>query len=159
MTRPDWDTYFLGIMDAVAARATCDRGRSGAVIVRNKRLLATGYVGSPVGLAHCDEAGHYFKTVYHEDGSSSKHCVRTAHAEMNAIVQAARFGVAVDGATIYCRMEPCRDCAKAIINAGIKRVVCQKRYHGAQETREWLLEAGVELVVVENAEETYAEMQ
>lgn len=156
--RPSWDEYFMAIARTVALRATCDRGRSGCVLVKDRRILSTGYVGSPVGLAHCDEIGHLMKTVYDKDGNASQHCVGTTHAEMNAIVQAARFGISVNGATIYCKMEPCLDCAKAIINAGIKRVVCEKKYHAADLTRRFFAEAGVELVVLNDEVETYEKM-
>ena len=121
--RPSWDEYFIEIMDAIAKRATCDRGRSGCVIAKDKRVVSTGYVGSPAGCSHCDEAGHEMHTVVQEDGTQSRHCIRTAHAEQNAIAQAARNGVATDGATLYCKMTPCYVCAKMIINSGIKRVV------------------------------------
>ena len=153
--RPDWDAYFIGIMHAVASRATCDRGKSGCVLVKNKRILSTGYVGSPVGLPHCDETGHLMNTVYDKEGNLSQHCVRTTHAEMNAIVQAARHGISIDGATIYCRMEPCLDCCKAIINAGIKRVVAERKYHAADDTREFFKEAGVKLVVLNDEVQQY----
>ncbi len=156
--RPSWDEYFMGITRAVAARGTCDRGRSGAIIVKNKRIVSTGYVGSPVGLEHCDEAGHLFHDVLNEDGTQSKHCVRTTHAEQNAIVQAARFGMSIDGSTLYCKMEPCFVCCKMIINAGIKRVVCEKRYQRAQLTRDFFGKAGVELVVLNDELETYGEL-
>lgn len=153
--RPDWDEYFIGIMQQVGKRATCDRGKSGAVIVKDKRLLSTGYVGAPVGLAHCDEAGHEFSLVQNDDGTTSVHCVRTTHAEQNAIVQAARHGIRIEGATIYCKMEPCYACAKMIINAGIKRVVCEKRYHRAQRTREIFKQAGIQLHVIHDKIEQY----
>jgi len=153
--RPDWDEYFIGIMHAVSSRATCDRGKSGAVLVKNKQILSTGYVGSPVGLQHCDETGHLMKTVFDKEGMETQHCVRTTHAEMNAIVQAARHGIAIDGSTIYCKMEPCLDCCKAIINSGIKRVVAEKRYHAGQDTREFFSQAGVELVVLNKEVEQY----
>jgi len=154
--RPDWDEYFLGIMRQVGRRGTCDRGKSGAVIVKDKRLLSTGYVGSPIGIPHCDEVGHEIHTVTNPDGTTSQHCIRTAHAEQNAIVQAARFGIAIDGATIYCKMEPCYACAKMIINAGIKRVVCEKKYHAAQQSREIFKKAGVKLDVLYDEVERYS---
>ncbi|HDQ46425.1 MAG TPA: cell division protein DedD [bacterium] len=143
--RPSWDDYFLEVADIVATRATCDRGRSGCVIVRDKRILVTGYVGSPAGLAHCDEVGHQMKKVVHEDGSVTQHCVRTVHAEQNAITQAARTGVSIEGATLYCRMTPCRVCAMLIINCGIRRVVCERKYHAGGESEILFREAGVEL--------------
>ena len=102
--RPSWDEYFSEMASYVGSRATCDRGRSGCVIVRDKRVISTGYVGSPPGLPHCDEVGHDIHMVLNEDGTKSEHCVRTTHAEQNAMIQAARFGVALEGATIYCKM-------------------------------------------------------
>jgi len=155
MERMSWDNYFIELMNTVSKRATCDRGRSGCVIVKDKRIISTGYVGSPPGLPHCDEVGHLMKEVIDEDGTIRKHCVRTVHAEQNAICQAARYGISIDGATLYCKMEPCRVCAMLIINCGILRVVAQKKYHAAQETREMFKMAGVELVVVEDDFETY----
>jgi dCMP deaminase len=146
--RPSWDEYFIHITRTVGERGTCDRGRIGVVLVKDKRILATGYVGSPIGIEHCDEIGHQMKKVTHEDGSVSQHCMRTSHAELNAICNAARYGIAIDGATSYGKFEPCHTCAKALINAGIKRVVCEKQYHAASDTRKLFEEAGVELMVV-----------
>ncbi len=143
--RPSWDEYFMEIADTVSKRATCDRGRSGCVIAREKQILVTGYVGSPRGLPHCDDEGHLFKKVVHEDGSISQHCVRTVHAEQNAIAQAARLGISLDGATLYCRMTPCRTCAMMIINCGIKRVVCEKKYHAGGESEVMFQQAGISL--------------
>ncbi len=143
--RPSWDEYFLKLADSVASRATCNRGRSGCVIVKDRQILVTGYVGSPRGLTHCDEVGHLMKKVIHEDGSITQHCVRTVHAEQNAITQAARRGIALDGSTLYCRMTPCRTCAMLIINCGIGRVVCEKKYHAGAETEAMFAEAGVKL--------------
>jgi len=141
--RPSWDDYFLEVANAIAKRATCDRGRSGCVIARNKQLLVTGYVGAPAGMVHCDDVGHQMKKVLHEDGTITEHCVRTVHAEQNAICQAARLGVAIDGATLYCRMTPCRVCAMLIINCGIVRVVCERKYHAGAESEAMFREAGV----------------
>ncbi len=143
--RPSWDDYFMEVADAISKRATCDRGRSGCVIARDKQLLVTGYVGSPQGLPHCDEVGHQMKKVIHEDGHVTQHCVRTVHAEQNAICQAAKRGISIDGATLYCRMTPCRTCAMLIINCGIVRVVCENRYHSAEESEEMFKQAGIEL--------------
>jgi len=143
--RPSWDQYFIDLAHSVSKRATCDRGRAGCVIVRDKQILVTGYVGSPRGLAHCDEVGHLMKKVTHEGGSESFHCVRTVHAEQNAITQAARRGIALEGATLYVRMTPCRTCAMLIINCGIERVVCEKKYHAAGESEDMLKEAGITL--------------
>jgi len=142
-TRPTWDEYFMEIAGTVSKRATCDRGRSGCVIARDKQILVTGYVGSPRGLPHCDEVGHLMKKVLHEDGRISQHCMRTVHAEQNAICQAARLGISLEGATLYCRMTPCRTCAMLIINCGIKRVVCERKYHDGKESEEMFIQAGI----------------
>ncbi len=155
--RPSWDEYFMGLVEEVATRATCDRGRAGCIIVKDKRIMATGYVGSPPGLPHCDEAGHLLRRVIDEDGTERQHCVRTTHAEQNAICQAARYGIPLDGGTLYCKMEPCRVCAMLIISVGIRRVVARRRYHAAQDTREMFRLAGVELVVLEEAVEEYSD--
>jgi len=142
--RPSWDEYFLKIVEMVGSRGTCDRGRAGCVITKDKRIISTGYVGSPMGLPHCDEVGHEMHTVIQENGEQSRHCIRTTHAEQNAICQAARVGVALDGGTLYCKMTPCYTCAKMIINCGIKRVVCVGDYHAGKRSKEIFKEAGVE---------------
>lgn len=146
--RPSWDEYFMEVCQTVAKRATCDRGRSGCVIARDNQILVTGYVGSPTGLPHCDEVGHQFKKLQHEDGSVTQHCVRTVHAEQNAICQAARRGISIENATLYCRMTPCRTCAMLIINCGISRVIAEKRYHDSADTIAMFKQAGIELVHV-----------
>lgn len=153
--RPSWDEYFLEMSRTVAKRATCDRGRSGCVIVRDKRILTTGYVGSPPGMAHCDEVGHQMKKMVHEDGSESWHCVRTLHAEQNAILQASKLGISLEGATLYCRMTPCRVCAMLIMGTGIKRVVCERLYHAGQESEEMFKKAGIAFQTTETAVQKY----
>ena len=153
--RPSWDEYFMELAYAASKRATCDRGRSGCVIVRNKQVLVTGYVGSPAGLPHCDDVGHLMRKVIHEDGSVSHHCVRTVHAEQNAICQAARRGIALDDSTLYCSMTPCRTCAMLLINCGIKRVVCEKKYHAGAESEELFRQAGVKIEFLNNEIEEY----
>lgn len=153
--RPSWDEYFLEMASLVGTRGTCDRGRSGAVIVKDKRVLTTGYVGSPVGLPHCDEVGHQMHTVIHEDGSSSMHCIRTAHAEQNAINNAARNGVSLLGSTVYCRMTPCYKCAQSIINVGIVRVVAEKDYHASKITKEIFKKAKVKLEIINKEIQKY----
>jgi len=153
--RPTWDQYFMEVMNAVSKRATCDRGRSGCVIARKGQILTTGYVGSPIGLPHCDEAGHQFKKMLHEDGSISEHCVRTVHAEQNAICQAAKLGISIEGATLYCRMTPCRTCAMLIINSGIKRVVVERKYQRGQESEDMFRQACVELVIINDEIQKY----
>jgi dCMP deaminase len=143
--RLTWDEYFMEIAKAVSRRATCNRGKSGCVIAKDKQILVTGYVGSPKGLPHCDEVGHQMKKTIHEDGSISEHCVRTTHAEQNAICQAAKLGVSINGATLYCKMTPCLVCAKIIINSGIKRVVCEKKYHDGKDSEDMFKQAGIEI--------------
>lgn len=153
--RPTWDEYFMEVCHAIAKRATCDRGRSGCVIAKDNQILVTGYVGAPVGLPHCDDVGHKIKKVTHEDGSVSEHCVRTVHAEQNAICQAAKRGISIDGATLFCKMTPCRTCAMLIINCGIKRVLAEKRYHDSADTIEMFKQAGVKLEHLHDEVEEY----
>ena len=153
--RPSWDEYFMEIVKMVGSRGTCDRGRSGCVITRDKRIISTGYVGSPIGIGHCDELGHEMNTVVHEDGHDSRHCIRTTHAEQNAIAQAARFGVALEGATLYCKMTPCYTCAKIIINSGIKRVVCEQDYHAGTRSKEIFKEACIQYELLNNEVTAY----
>jgi dCMP deaminase len=155
--RVSWDEYFLNLMEVVGTRGTCDRGRSGCVIVKDKRIIATGYVGSPINTAHCDDVGHEMHVVT-ENGKESQHCIRTTHAEQNAIVNAARFGAALNGATLYCHMTPCYVCAKMIINAGIKRVVCNKDYHKGLRSKEIFQEASVTYELLNDEIETYDNM-
>lgn len=153
--RPSWDEYFMNIAEAVGKRGTCDRGRTGVVIVKDKMILTTGYVGSPSGLPHCDEVGHMMKQKIHENGKISQHCERTSHAEINAISLAAKHGISIKGATLYCLLEPCFTCAKMIINSGIKRVVCKKRYHAGEDTRKIFAQAGIKLNVIHDVIEKY----
>lgn len=159
INRPSWDEYFVSLMELVGSRGTCDRGMSGCVIVKNKRILSTGYVGSPVGLPGCDEVGHEFHTVTQEDGTVSKHCIRTAHAEQNAINNAARMGIVVEGATLYCKMTPCYKCAQSIINCGIVRVIALKDYHGGARSKEIFKEAGIQFDLLDSGVETYSDMK
>lgn len=154
-SRPSWDEYFIELVDQIAKRATCDRGKSGCIIVRDKRILCSGYVGSPPGFPHCDQAGHLLKRVIDDDSTERQHCMRTIHAEQNAICQAARFGISLEGAWLYCTMEPCRVCATLIISVGIRRVIAKKRYHAAQDTRDLFEQAGIELIVMEDHVESY----
>lgn len=153
--RPSWDEYFMQIAELVGSRATCDRGRSGSVVTRDKRILTTGYVGAPAGVLSCDEVGHEMHTVIHADGTRTEHCIRTTHAEQNALVQAARVGVSLVGGTIYAHMMPCYACAKMIINAGIVRVVAAKDYQASARSKEVFKEAGVEYELLSTLIETY----
>jgi dCMP deaminase len=154
--RPTWDEYFMEVCNAISKRATCDRGRSGCVIARDHQILVTGYVGSPVGLPHCDDAGHDLRKMLRDDGTVSQHCVRTVHAEQNAICQAAKRGVAIDGSTLYCRMTPCRTCAMMIINCGIVRVVCERKYHAGADSEAMFAQAGITLEYVHDEVQGYA---
>lgn len=156
--RPSWDEYFMNLAELAGTRGSCDRGRAGCVIVRDKRVLSTGYVGSPVGTAHCDDAGHEMHTVKHADGAETRHCIRTSHAELNAIANAARFGTALEGSILYCHMTPCYTCAKVIINAGIKRVVANLDYHAGARSKEIFKEAGVKFELLNNKMQKYADM-
>jgi dCMP deaminase len=153
--RPTWDEYFMEVMEAISKRATCNRGKSGCVIANDNHLLVTGYVGSPVGLPHCDEVGHLMKKVIHDDDTITEHCVRTVHAEQNAICQAAKLGISLNGATLYCRMTPCRVCCMLIINCGIKRVVCQRKYHAGLESEQMFRDANIKLEFVEEEIQQY----
>lgn len=157
--RPSWDEYFIKITEMVGSRGSCDRGRAGCVITRDKRIVATGYVGSPCGTVHCDEAGHEMHTVTHENGEVTRHCIRTTHAEQNAICEAARMGISINGGTLYCKMTPCYACAKMIINTGIKRVVCAQDYHASARSKEIFKEAGIELALLSEEMTTYKDMK
>jgi len=155
MSRKSWDEYFLDITVVVGERGTCDRGKSGSVIVIDKRIVATGYVGSAPGMPHCDEVGHLMRKVIDEDGHESMHCVRTIHAEENAILQAAKYGISVKGGTLYCKMTPCFRCAQMISQVGIVRVVAMKRYHADALTREIFQGKGIILEVKDDTVEQY----
>lgn len=133
--RKNWDEYFMDIAEQVSTRATCDRKHVGAVIVKGRTLLSTGYNGSVRGAPHCDEVGHLM-----EDG----HCVRTAHAEANAIVQAAKNGTAIDGSYIYTNASPCWPCFKLIANAGITRIIFKTLYRDAR-IHEFAKQSGIDL--------------
>lgn len=142
--RPSWDTYFIEIAHLVASRATCPRRSVGAVIVRDKRILATGYNGAPRGLSHCPEGGpdHDWPTGCMRAG----HCIRSLHAEQNALLQAAMIGVPCEGATIYVTCQPCNACAKMIINAGITRVIYEGDYPD-EFSKELFRDGGIEVFV------------
>lgn len=128
------DEYYLSVLEAVRGRSTCNRGESGAIIVKEGRIIATGYVGAPTGMPHCDEIGHLFKTSTMVGEDITTHCVRTVHAELNAILQAARFGITILGGIMYCTMTPCYECAKAIVNVGIVKVIAVYPYQEQERT-------------------------
>ncbi|MDP8225808.1 MAG: dCMP deaminase family protein [Candidatus Lernaella stagnicola] len=119
MARESWHEYFMKIAQEVSTRATCDRLKVGAVIVKDHRILTTGYNGSLPGTPHCDEAGHIVK-----DG----HCVRTIHAEANAVLQAAKFGISLDGATCYVTFKPCLNCLKILLGSGVQKIIYREIY-------------------------------
>ena len=146
--RPSWDEYFMGIARQVATRSTCLRRHVGAVIVRDKRILSTGYNGAPSGLPHCEVVGCLRERLGIPSGERQEIC-RGLHAEQNAIIQAALHGVSVEGADIYVTHQPCITCAKMIINAGIVRVVCAHTYPD-ELARSMLDEAGVRLEIWES---------
>jgi dCMP deaminase len=124
--RPSWDAYFMQIAHLVATRATCPRRQVGAVIVRDKHILATGYNGAPSGLPHCPPGGP--DNDWPVGCMRAGHCIRSLHAEQNTLLQAAKIGIACENATIYVTCQPCNMCAKMIINAGIKRVIYEGDY-------------------------------
>lgn len=134
--RVSWENYFMNIAKEVATRATCDRKKVGAVIVRGRTILSTGYNGSLRGLPHCDEVGHEME---------SGHCTRTVHAEANAIVQAARHGVRVEGSEIYITASPCYNCFKLIVNAGIIKIYYGEFYRDERITK-LAKQLGLELI-------------
>lgn len=136
MSRVSWDRYFMNLAVEAATRSTCPRKSVGAIVVRDKAILATGYNGSIRGLEHCTEIGCLM---------DNGHCVRTVHAEANAILQAARHGVSIDKAHIYATASPCWDCFKLIANAGIARVLYGEFYRD-ERIREFADGAGIELV-------------
>ena len=146
MKRQNIDLYFIDIANMVGSRGTCDRGHSGCVIVKDKQMLISGYVGSPIGMPHCDTDGHLM-----EDNS----CVRTTHAEQNAIVNAAKNGVSINGGELYCTMFPCYACAKMIINAGIKRVIIDYDYHASDKSKKIFMLAGVGITLIHSEIKKY----
>lgn len=139
--RPDWDEYFLGIARLVSERSTCLRRNVGALIVKNRRILTTGYNGTPSGITHCEVTGCLREKLKVPSGERHELC-RGLHAEQNAIIQAALYGVDIGGGTLYCTNQPCSICAKMLINAGIKEIVMESGYPD-QMAREFFEEAGI----------------
>jgi dCMP deaminase len=134
--RADWDEYFMRIAVDVSSRSTCDRKHVGALIVRDRNILSTGYNGSVSGLPHCDDVGHIM-----ENG----HCIATIHAESNSIIQAAKHGVSIDGASIYTTASPCWNCFKLIVNSGMRRILFGEFYRD-ERIFEVAKQLGIELV-------------
>jgi dCMP deaminase len=145
--RVGWHTYFMNIARQAATRSTCDRKHVGAVIVRDKTILSTGYNGSIRGLPHCDDVGHMM---------DAGHCVATVHAEANAIIQAAKNGVRIEGAELYTTASPCWNCFKLIANAGIRRIYYGEFYRDTRSI-EVAGRVGIELIDLSAAPEPEAE--
>lgn len=141
MSRPSWDEYFMSIAEQVSGRSTCMRRACGAVIVKDKRILATGYNGAPRGVAHCEDVGCLREQLGVPSGEKHELC-RAIHAEQNAVVQAAKYGTQIDGATVYTTHQPCVLCAKILINAGAVDIVFRDPYPDAL-SEQMLAEAGV----------------
>lgn len=163
MTRPSADVYFMNIALAVAARATCDRKHVGAVIVVHGSIASTGYNGAARGIPHCDDVGHELVEYVVEQPAGGdqpsqlvtvKSCIRTVHAEMNAVAQAASLGVKIEGGTLYTTASCCYDCAKMIINTGIRRVIAMEayssRYGKSGDVSALFAAAGVESALLDN---------
>jgi dCMP deaminase len=136
--RPSWDEYFMQIAELAASRSTCDRLHVGAALVRDHRVLAVGYNGSPRGTKHCDEVGHRM---------INGHCARTVHAEVNAVLSAALHGIKTDGSTLYTRYFPCENCVKELINAGIDKIIFREHYRNIDQpfVKEILKQAQVKI--------------
>jgi len=145
--RPSWDQYFMSISRLVSGRSTCLRRKVGAILVLDRRILATGYNGAPAGLPHCEETGCVRERLKVPPGERHELC-RGIHAEQNAIIQSANYGTGIDGATIYTTHHPCSVCAKMIINAGIKRVVTADAYPDDMAV-DMLKQAGIEVTTLE----------
>jgi len=146
LQRPTWNEYFLNICNLIASRSTCLRRQVGAVIVKDKQILASGYNGAPTGIKHCDLVGCLREKLGVPSGQRHELC-RALHAEQNAFLQAAKHGVSLKGASIYITTQPCSICAKMIINAGIKKVIIQGDYPD-DLALEFLEEAGIEIEII-----------
>jgi dCMP deaminase len=144
MQRPSWDQYFIDITHLVATRTTCLRRGVGALLVKDRNILATGYNGVPSGISHCEETGCLREQMKVPSGERHELC-RGLHAEQNAIIQAARHGVNIDGAILYCTTMPCVICTKMLINAGIKKVVFSDGY-ADDLARKMIAESGIEVI-------------
>ncbi|HKM43306.1 MAG TPA: cytidine/deoxycytidylate deaminase family protein [Limnochordia bacterium] len=151
MVRPSWERYFMEIAELVSSRSTCLRRQVGAVLVRDKHIISTGYNGAPRGISHCMEVGCLREKLGIPSGERHEMC-RGTHAEQNAIIQAALHGVSTDGATLYCTHQPCILCAKMLINAGVERVVFQGEYPDGLAL-ELMNEAKIEMVIWTQGEE------
>jgi dCMP deaminase len=147
MSRPSWERYFMDITHLVAKRSTCLRRQVGAILVKDKRILATGYNGAPSDVAHCLDIGCLREKNHIPSGERHELC-RGSHAEQNAIVQAATYGIPIKDATLLCTNLPCSICIKMIINAGIKTILCEEGYPDAL-SEELIKEAGITLTKIQ----------
>jgi len=143
--RLDWHQYFMKIADLVAERSTCCRAKVGAVIVKDKNILSTGYNGAPAGLPHCTDAGCLIYKSITPDGNVEENCFRTIHAEINAIAQAAKHGSSINGADIYVTHTPCIHCLKVLINTGIRNIYYQSEYK-VETIADMIKQAGINLI-------------
>ena len=147
MNRPSWDEYFMQMAELTAQRSTCLRRQVGAIIVKEKHIMATGYNGAPKGLPHCEELGGCLREKLEIPSGERHELCRALHAEQNAIIQAATLGQSIEGATIYITHQPCIICAKMIINAGISRIVIRRGYPD-EMSRGMLREAGLKVELI-----------
>lgn len=157
MHRPSWHDYFTEITSLVATRSTCMRRKVGAILVKNKRILATGYNGAPSGIPHCLDVGCLREELGVPSGERHELC-RGLHAEQNAILQAAHYGIPVEGTDLYCTNLPCSICTKMIINAGIRRVYYMEGYADSL-SRDMLRSAAIDLVPLNITEKTDADSE
>ena len=151
MNRPSWDEYFMQMAELTAKRSTCLRRQVGAIIVKDKHIVATGYNGAPKGLPHCDELGGCYREKLGIPSGERHELCRALHAEQNAIIQAATLGQSIEGATIYVTHQPCIICAKMIINAGISRIVVRSGYP-VKMSEEMVKEANLKIEMLKNEE-------
>ena len=154
--KQSWNDYFLNILNTVSTRATCNRGKCGCVIVKDNRIVSTGYVGAPSGMPDCDNVGHLLRKITYEDGTQREHCFRTIHAEANAILYAAKEGISLKGATLYCTMLPCISCAHAIVSVGIVSVVAQFNYQASQYSQEIFKKFNVDFKIINDKTMEYS---
>ena len=180
--RPSWQDYFVKVTMAIAERSTCSRGKPACIFVKGKRILSTGYAGSPPNFPHCSEVGHdmeervrfiptdgtampenFFKMLGYDynylrqryEKPATQHCIRTIHAEQNAILQAARFGISLQDSIVYVTMTPCLQCTASIISVGVKEVIAFKRYHAGQESINMFKLANIPITHLDDSVETY----
>lgn len=146
--RLSWHEYFMSVAHLISQRATCKRAHIGAVIVRENNILATGYNGAPSGLPHCTDDNCIIYTSTHPDGTIEENCMNTIHAEMNAIIQAAKHGISIKDSVIYITASPCINCLKALLNAGIKTIYYDKPYK-IENISTILQQSGTELIQIQ----------